>query len=136
MQRSFVGEFEKQEKEAWRMDRERSYAQFRITPIIERGRKRYQLDKTVEIRPYPNPLGFGGLWGMGYADDRAEVDRRINLFLLEVEKWKARGLERIEVIEEPEMTRVEYSNKRRGEMVQEYAEKGGRYKPTPQLRLM
>ena len=136
MQRSFVGEFEKQEKEAWRMDRERSYARLRITPIIEGGRKHYQLDETVKISPYPNPLGFGGLWGMGYADDRAEVDRRINRFLLDIEKWKAQGLERIEVIEEPEMTRVAYTNKRRGEMVQEFAEKEGRYKPSPQLRLL
>jgi len=131
-----VGEFEKQEKEAWRMDRERSYAQLRITPIIEGDRRYYQLDETVEVKPYPNPLGFGGLWAHGVAGDRAEVDRRINLFLLEVEKWKVNGLERIEVIEEPELTRVKYSNKRRGEIEQEYAEKQGRYKPTTQLRLI
>ena len=124
------------EQEAWRMDRERSYAQLRITPIIEGDRRYYQLDETVEVKPYPNPLGFGGLWAHGVADDRAEVDRRINLFLLEVEKWKVNGLERIEVIEEAEEARVAYFNKRLAEIEQECAEKQGRSKPRTQLRLI
>lgn len=136
MQRSFVREWEKDEKEAWRMDREQSYAQLRITPIIEGDRRYYLLDKTVEVRPYPNPIGFGGLWAHGVADDRAEVDRRINLFWLEVEKWKAKGLERIEVIEEPEETRVKYTNERLAEIEQANAEKQGRSKPRTQFRLL
>ena len=92
------------------VDKEQSYARLTITPIKEKDRGYYQYSEEVEIKPYPNVWGFGGLWGMGNLDSEKEVKRQIALFKRFLKEWQERGLEKIEVIHKPQMTVTEYRN--------------------------
>ncbi len=97
----------------WELDKEESYARLTITPIREGDERYYQWDEAIQIRPYPNPFGYGGQWGMGDAQSEDEVQRLTEVFRHYAKEWQERGLEKVEVIRIPEMTQVEYKNERR-----------------------
>lgn len=92
------------------VDKKQSYARLTITPIKEKDREYYQYYEEVEIKPYPNVWGFGGLWGMGSLDSEKEVKRQIASFKRFLKEWQERGLEKIEVIRKPQMTVTECKN--------------------------
>ena len=92
----------------WEMDKEQSYARLTITPIITPEGKVYHYNEEIQVRPYPNPKMFGGMWGSGGAKDKKELERVIRGFNQMVERLKAEGLEKVEIEEMPEVTRAEY----------------------------
>jgi len=108
----------------WEMDKGESYARLTITPIREGDKRYYQWDEVIQIRPYPNPFGYGGQWGMGAVQGEDEVQGLIKQFWRCVKKWQERGLQKIEVIRKPEMTRVEYNNERRRQWLERHPEGG------------
>ncbi|MCL0057750.1 hypothetical protein M1N05_01590 [Dehalococcoidales bacterium] len=118
----------------WELDKEESYAHLTITPIREGDKRYYQWDEAIQIRPYPNPFGYGGQWGMGAAQSEDEVQRLIKGFRHYLKKWQERGLEKIEVIRKPEMTLPEYKNERRREWLEHHGNDGKR--ASSQLSLM
>ena len=93
-------------KKAWRMDKDKSYARLVITPIKTADRHYYQLQTSVEIRPYPNPFMYGGMYGGNSAKDE-ELEQAITSFNETVAELKENGLERVEIVRHDELIRVE-----------------------------
>jgi len=85
------------ECDAWQMDSEKSYASLTITPIETQDGSYYEYSERLEVRPYPNPLGHGGMSGGGRAKDEAGLEKVIASFHAEVERWKKHGLTNIKV---------------------------------------
>ena len=114
-------EAEEEEKRSWKMDSDLSSATLTITPVErEDGSVIYRMRDAVEIRPYPNPLSFGGSWGGGTAQSLEEAKEKEKLFLETLSTWdiindgflKDHGMTRIEVIWEEKETRLEHVNNR------------------------
>ncbi|GEM_PF-4954567 len=121
----------------WELDKENSYARLTITPIREASKGYYQWHEEVQIRPYPNPFGYGGQWGSGTAYSEAEIERLAKRFRRYLWEWQERGLERIEIIRKPEMTLTEYNNERRREWLERHHETASAVaKLSTQLSLM
>lgn len=108
-------------KRAWRPDPEQSHARLVISPIKRGNEIIFQYEEAVEIRPYPNPYGSGGCWGMGAKKTEAEVEQLIAHFKEWNEEWVNLGV-KLEVIRKPEMTAPEYINEREREWVEEHPE--------------
>jgi len=106
----------------WELDKEESYARLTITPIREGNERCYLWQEEIQIRPYPNPFGYGGQWGTGTAYSEAEIEQLAEGFRRYLRKWQERGLERIEVIRKPETTETEYKNERRQEWLERHPE--------------
>lgn len=118
----------------WELDTENSFARMTITPIKEGGKLKYLWEEEMWIKPYPNPFGYGGFWAQGVAKTTEEVDRLISYFKSETERW---GLCKIDIIRQPEMTRVKYSNQKRQEWLERDIKAGKKAdKKTAQLTLM
>lgn len=94
-------------KKAWRMDKDKSYARLEITPIKTMDRHYYQLHTSIEIRPYPNPFMYGGMWGGNSAKDEQELEQAIKHFEETVAELKENGLDRVEVVRHDELIRAE-----------------------------
>ncbi|MDD5500589.1 MAG: hypothetical protein PHH57_02755 [Candidatus Omnitrophica bacterium] len=99
---------EEEEKANFKLDSEKSFALLVITPthvVSDDGEADYiWISKTIEIKPYPNPYGFGGMWGHGgYQPD--EEKKIISDFHHFVKPWIERGLTRVEIKHEPRETR-------------------------------
>jgi hypothetical protein len=92
---------------AWKMDKEKSFARLTITPVRKSDSLTYKYTTEVKINPYPNPFSWGGFWGMGAANTKEELDQAITRFKAEGERLKANGMEKIEVITEPESVKAE-----------------------------
>ncbi len=107
----------------WELDKEQSYARLTITPIREGDKRYYQWREEVQISPYPNPFGFGGMWGTGPAWSEDEMQRLIEWFQHFLSKWQERGL-KLEIVRKPEMTIPEYDNERRKERLERSANEG------------
>lgn len=116
----------------WELDKEQSYARLTITPIREGDKRYYQWEDRVQIKPYPNPFGFGGMWGTGPAWSEDEVQRKIEGFRHFLREWEERGL-KIEIVCKPEMTITEHDNERRKERLERSANEG---KTSAQLSLI
>ena len=110
---------EKKERE-WKMDSELSSATLTITPVDTDGTVVYHMSEAIEIRPYPNPLGFGGSWGSMTAYSEEEAKEKEKLFLETLSTWdiindgflKDQGMTRIEVVWKEKETRLEHVNNR------------------------
>jgi len=93
---------DQQINENWKLDTTQSHAYLTITPTV-RGEERFlTLHEGLEIKLYPNPLGYGGMWVGSIAKEREELEQRKKNFLEYLEPWKARGLVRITIKEEEE----------------------------------
>ena len=109
---------EEEEKANWKLDTEASFARLNITPIVaisdEETRYYVQIDETLEIKPYPNPYGFGGMWGHGgyKPEEEAEAVQKFHDY---ISKWRALGLHKIEVIHNPQETHRVLTEKQRQE---------------------
>ena len=115
---------EEEERVNFKLDTEKSYALLVITPIhavSDDGETDYiYVDETIEIKPYPNPYGFGGMWGHG-GHKPEEEKKVIAEFHRWVDPWIERGLTRVEIKHEPgetehvptEAQRQEYLNQLR-----------------------
>jgi len=112
------------------MDKEKSFARLTITPIKEGDKSYYLWEQELWIKPYPNPFSYGGFWGQGVAKTTEELNTIVNYFKSEVAEWQERGLIKIEIIHQPEMTKVAYKNQIRAEESQKDIEAGK--KPTSQ----
>jgi len=91
---------EQEERANFKLDTEASHALLVITPvhcISDEGEfDRIRVETTLEIRPYPNPYGFGGMWGTGgYAPE--EEGALVARFHQEVDPWIELGLTRVEI---------------------------------------
>lgn len=107
----------------WELDKEDSFAILTIVPIKEGDDRYWELMERIQIRPYPNPFGYGGQWGMGRTNDEADIEQEINRFYGYLHRWQKHGLERIEVVRKPEMTWAEHINKIRQEHEASYPTK-------------
>ncbi|MDD5510452.1 MAG: hypothetical protein PHI12_06565 [Dehalococcoidales bacterium] len=87
---------------AWRMDPEQSSAVLEIQPLISETTRYYQLSTHIAIRPYPNPLMYGGMYGGDTVKDENEVDAAIARFNNIVENLKANGMTKIQIVRQPE----------------------------------
>jgi len=114
---------EEEESANFKLDTEKSYALIVITPIhavSDDGETDYiYVEETIEIRPYPNPYGYGGMWGQG--GYKLEEEKKVIAdFNRMVDPWVERGLTRVEIKHESgktehvptEAQRQEYLNLR------------------------
>jgi len=117
-------ETEAKKKREWKMDSELSSATLTIIPVErEDGTVIYLMSDAVEIRPYPNPLSFGGSWGSSRAYSLEEAKEKEKLFLEKLTTWgvmdysflKDQGMTNIKVIWEEKETQLERMNNRRAE---------------------
>jgi len=117
-----------EERRNWKMDSELSSATLTIRPVeMEDGSVVYHLSDAIEIRPYPNPLSFGGSWGSGTVLSEAEARAAEKLFLETLSSWdiidqsflKDHGMTRISVVWEDKVTPVKYLNDQRAEREEE-----------------
>ena len=122
-QENMLAEWEAEEKEEkkrnWKMDSDLSSATLTITPVeLEDGSVVYHLRDAVEIRPYPNPLSFGGAWGSGAVHSEAEAKEAERLFLDKLSTWsimdmgylKENGMTNIKVVWKEKETKVQNLN--------------------------
>lgn len=116
------------EKRNWKLDSELSSATLTIRPVeLDDGSVVYHLSTAVEVRPYPNPISFGGSWGSGTVESEAEAKEAEELFLETLSTWsimsnghlKERGMTRIEVVWEEKMTRTRFRNDKRADRGEE-----------------
>ena len=105
-QTSFLTAVREHEKETWRCDPEKCHASFIYHRVFEGGNFRYwDTYVSVEIRPYPNPFGFGGMWGGGGWKTKKELNKALRLFKERVKFWEKHGLTRIEIKQKPDEVR-------------------------------
>lgn len=99
---------EEEKKANFKLDIGKSFALLVITPVhyvSDNGEKDYiHVQTTIEIKPYPNPYGFGGMWGSGTVDPEKEKNTIDNFHHL-VDPWIERGLTRVEIKHAPEETK-------------------------------
>lgn len=121
-------EKEEDEKRNWKLDSELSSATLTIRPVeLDDGSVVYHLSTAVEVRPYPNPISFGGSWGGGTVESEAEAKEAEKLFLETLSTWsimnmghlKERGMTRIEVVWEEKMTITRSRNDKRADRGEE-----------------
>lgn len=84
------------------MDGEQSHATLTITPTVTPEGKYYDCNITIAIRPYPNPLSYGGMFGGQTARDEEELEQVISSFTQQVESLKKQGMRRVEIIRQDE----------------------------------
>ena len=100
-------EYTDEEKREWRLNPEESLAEFEITAIQFPERIAYTLTDKLQIRPYPNPTGFGGMFGIGGAGSVPELMEKVRSWREILRPWEARGLTRIRVIRKPPLYQAE-----------------------------
>lgn len=132
---SVLDMIDQQIKENWKLDTAQSHAYLTITPTVRGDERFFALHEGLEIKPYPNPLGFGGIWGGSIAKDREELEQRIKKFLEYLESWKARGLVRITITEEEKelILPPPLSDEQRKELLAKAARPRSRDHSQPQL---
>ncbi len=81
----------------WRLDAERSYARFSYAEISRDGLPWYRYTTEIEIKPYPNPYSFGGIWGNGSCETREELEARKQELLKEAHRFIPHGLVNIKI---------------------------------------
>jgi len=94
-------------RKVWRMDKEKSYARLEITPIETSEGLYYDLHTSIEIKPYPNPFMFGGMWGGGAAKSEQELEQAIKGFEQTVSKLKENGMEKVEIVRHDKRVRTQ-----------------------------
>jgi hypothetical protein len=99
-QLTWLAEVDQFERDQWRLDPEKSYCDFTWQPVIVRGEKRYWVRTTIEIRPYPNPLSYGGSYGSSTCQTLEDVEQAKAAFLKEAEHWRVNGMTRFTEHEE------------------------------------
>ena len=91
---------EEEDRANFKLDTENSYALIVITPIhavSDDGETDYiYVEETIEIKPYPNPYGFGGMWGHGGYKPKEEKEVIADFHRM-VDPWVERGLTRVEI---------------------------------------
>ena len=102
-QTSFLDQVKEMEREAWQMDSEQSHAYFITTPVRDGNERYYRITWAIEIKPYPNPFTFGGVWCSGGAKDKDSLQKQIDEFNRQVDRWRKHGLTKVEMKEEPEI---------------------------------
>ena len=102
-QASWHEQLDQWEKEKWRMDSEKSHAYFISYRLREGDKVRYQFNYGIEIKPYPNPLSFGGCWCSGGAKDEEALEEHLGSFKKEVARWQKQGLVKVEIKEGTEV---------------------------------
>lgn len=80
----------------WEMDKDQSFACLTVTPVKTPTRCYYECREEIVVQPYPNPIGFGGMWTQSYPERPEEAIAHFNK---RVEPLKAHGLDRIEIKE-------------------------------------
>lgn len=84
--------------ENWQMDSVESSAVMEVTPIRKLdGTIKFSIHTALKIRPYPNPLSYGGFYGFGEAANESELNKHKESFLKNMEQYKKLGLEKIEI---------------------------------------
>jgi hypothetical protein len=126
---------EEERKANFKLDTEKSFALLVITPIhavSDDGETDYiAIDETIEIEPYPNPYGFGGMWGHGWYKPEEEK-KVIADFHHWVDPWVERGLTRMEIKHEPKETRRVPTEAQRQEYINRLCRQSyGKAKVTP-----
>ena len=96
-----LAEFAIEQKEEWRLDPVKSFALFEWQTVIRGEETFYRISESLEIRPYPNPLGFGGMWGGSSAKTLEDVAERKDRFFLYARQYERLGMTRFEEKELP-----------------------------------
>lgn len=89
----------------WEMDTEASHAYFHIIPVVEGEDRYFTYNVELEIRPYPNPFGFGGMWGSGGHYDTAGIREKVKEFRGYIQRWRDKGMYKVEFKRLPEQVR-------------------------------
>ena len=97
---SFLDAVDAEARATWRLDSEKSFALFTYYQESRNGETSYHYNTSLEIKPYPNPLSFGGMWGSGGCKTPAELEKAKQDFMKYVNRYVPYGLTRIEVKEE------------------------------------
>jgi hypothetical protein len=120
-------------KANFKLDVKNSFAELVITPvhtISDDGEKDWiDVDDTLEIKPYPNPYGFGGYWGHGRYPPEDE-ERIIANFKEGIARWRERGLTRVKIKHGPATTQRVLTEAQR-QAALDRATKGAAEKPKP-----
>ena len=74
------------------LNTEKSFAQIRIYGL------RYHA--ALEVRPYPNPLTFGGMWQSGTARSEEELEKVIDDFRKAAAQFVEMGMKEVEIVHE------------------------------------
>jgi len=88
--------FDEFEREQWRMDSQNSFALFEWGKVIRGEETYYRISESIEIRPWPNPHTFGGMWGSSSAKTIADVELAKTRFFEYVSQFKKWGMTRFE----------------------------------------
>lgn len=88
-------------EQPWELDTEKSFAKMEITPVRCGDELMFRCTEALEIKPYPNPRMFGGMWCYGGLDTEDEVKKRIEEFHKWADEWVGKGM-KIEIIRHPE----------------------------------
>lgn len=114
-------------QKAWKPDLEQSHARLVITPVKRKDGVVFTYDEELQIRPYPNPFGCGGMYGgFGhYFTTEDEVEHHIEWFKDYCAEWVELGI-KLEIIRKPEMTMAEHINEREYDKIQENPEDASR----------
>ena len=91
----------------WELDKKNSIAKLEIIPERRGDELLFRYHSAIEIKPYPNPFGYGGEWSSGAVKTEGEVQKLIADFHRKVTAWKKRGI-KIEVLRRPETRRHLY----------------------------
>ena len=123
---------EEEQKASFKLDTEKTFARLVITPICaisDDGEARFiQVEEAIEIRPYPDPWTFGGLWGHGWLKPEEE-EKVLADFHHWADPWIERGLTRVDIIRQPEETHHVPTEAQREEARKRYATQC-RYRPS------
>jgi hypothetical protein len=82
----------------FKIDLKESAGSFVVTPIETQDGLVYQIRSSLLVRPYPNPTGFGGYFGLTDTKDKAEVDAHRESFKKDIAKY---GIINVEIKENP-----------------------------------
>lgn len=108
----------------WEPDRTKTFAKITITPVKRGDESYFGIEETVEVRPYPNPFMFGGMYGHNSVRTEAEVEKQIEWLQRFLKSYESSGLKgvELEIVRNPEMTQTECSNYRREEWINRHPE--------------
>jgi len=84
------------------LDTEKSFARIDITPEKHGDESWFRYSASLEIKPYPNPVMFGGMWQSGAATSEEELEKVIDDFRKAAEEFVELGMKELEIVRHEE----------------------------------
>ena len=96
-----LAEYAIEPEEVWQLDPVKSFALFEWGMVIRGEETFYRISESLEIRPYPNPIGFGGMWGGSSVKTLEELAVSKDKFFQYCRQYESLGITRFEEKELP-----------------------------------